>query len=74
VSGAATLEVWGNLATAFTLMYVGAYITALVAMCLYGRRIKRWLLPVAGVIGILLLGYGVYNSVHPAPAYPIPSI
>lgn len=70
VSGAATIAVWGNLATAFTLMYVGAYITALFAMLLYGGRIRRWLLPVAAVIGIGLLGYGVYNSVYPAPDYP----
>jgi amino acid transporter len=69
---AATLVVWGYMATAAALMYVVAYIVAMLALGVYGmRELRNGLMLMAGVAGSVAFGYALYSSVYPAPYYPL---
>jgi amino acid transporter len=69
---AATLVVGGYIATAAALMYVVAYIVAMLALGVYGiRELRNWLLLMAAVAGSVAFGYALYRSVYPAPYYPL---
>lgn len=71
-SGNATFAVWGDIATFLTLMYVIAYILAMPAIAYYMRSTsKRWAVILATVVAIVVLGYGLYASVTPVPAFPL---
>lgn len=68
----ATLVVWGYMATAAALMYVVAYILAMLALGVYGiRELRSGLMLIAGVAGSVAFGYALYSSVYPAPHYPL---
>jgi amino acid transporter len=68
----ATLAVWGYMATAAALMYLVAYIIAMLALGVYGfRELRSRLMLAAGVAGSAAFGYALYSSVYPAPRYPL---
>jgi amino acid transporter len=68
----ATLAVWGYMATAAALMYVAAYIVAMLALGAYGfRELRSGLMLTAGAAGGVAFGYALYSSVYPAPPHPL---
>ena len=60
------------MATAAALMYLIAYVVAMLALGLYGVRTRRSVLMLAaGTAGSVAFGYSLYSAVYPAPHYPL---
>jgi amino acid transporter len=72
IAGQANLKVWGYMATAGALMYVFAYLLAMLALGAFGRRtLGNWWMLVAAAISAVTFAYVVYSSIHPEPGYPL---
>src|SRR5271156_680900 len=68
----ATSVAWGYMATAAALMYLIAYVVAMVAFGLYGMHTRRSMLMLAaGTAGCVAFGYSLYSAVYPTPHYPL---
>jgi amino acid transporter len=70
--GGGTLRVWGYMATAGALMYITAYLLAMLALGAYGlETLKNVFMVIAAAIAVPTFAYVIYNALDPAPAYPL---
>ena len=70
--GAQDLTLYGFAGSVFTLIYLFAYVVALITIAVVAvRRWRNPLLVVAAVVSAASFGYVIYNSVVPIPAFPM---
>ena len=70
--GSGTLRVWGYMATAGALMYITAYLLAMLALGAYGwETLQNVFMVIAAAIAVPTFAYVIYSAVDPAPAYPL---